>query len=326
MNGATASQDLQVTTSPEVAIDPLRAVRRLGRRASRDGIYVGLIIALLSHFSAYAAPQYTLWEMSLVVGKMQTELHGYFVSAYDVELLGDDDGDDAEEVVADDEEEDDAVEDQEEEVEDDVDPDTSVTQADQTQDTAADETDDEEDDPYDDEEPEDTAEAADIQTAPEDDAVDLSKHFTMVDKDGSKSTGGGFTSSKGKSKKAVHNPNARSGGKGRRGSKGKGKGKKKSRGKKKGRDLSRGLRGSSSAFCPFPPQADLHQIDKATVVLSVTVSGTGRVTSASVVSDPGWGFGAAAKRCIYAQTFPPALDKSGKPITKTGQVNYRFNR
>jgi len=326
VNGSAAHSDFPSATTPGGAMgDPLRAVQRLGRRASRDGIYIGLIIALLSHFSAYTAPQYTLWQMRNVVGKMQTQLHDYFVAAYDVEVLDEEEPPpdaEEEEAVPEEEDEEEVVE---EEVEENLPPETfdqpepPPEQAEEAEDVE------EDDSPYPDEEaPPDTAEAADVMTAPEDGPVDLTDRFTFTDKDGSKSTGGGYTSGKGKGKKPVRNPNARSGGKGRRNSKGKGKGRSKRRGRRKNR--SRGLGGSYRASCPFPPQADLHQVDKATVVLSVTVDPSGRVTNASVISDPGYGFGAAARRCVMAQPFPPALDEDGNPIAKTGTLNYRFTR
>ena len=323
MNGTTAHSDFpRAAHSGGAQADPLRAVRRLGRRASRDGIYLGLIIALVSHFSAFAAPEYTLWQMRNVVDKMQGQLHDYFVAAYDVEMLDEEEPpqDDEEEALVEDDEQD------EEEVVEEEDDDPSEPEIQDP--SEPEETDDaeEEESPYPDEEeaPPDTAEAADVLTAPEDPPVEIPGVYTIPDKDGSKSTGGGYTSGKGKSKKVVRNPNARSGGKGRRTSKGKGKGKRKRKGRQVNR--SRGLGGSYRASCPFPPQADLHQVDKATVVLSVTVDPSGRVTNASVVSDPGYGFGAAARRCVLAQPFPPALDENGKPIAKTGTLNYRFTR
>ena len=325
MNGSAARTDFPTAGHARgTGDDPLRAVKGLGRRASRDGIYLGLIVALLSHFSAFAAPQYTLWQMRGVVDKMQGQLRDYFVTAYDVEMLDEDEPppeEDEEALVEDDEEEDEEVE---EVVEDEDDP--IVPDQTEPEQTEPEQTEPEEDDsPYPDEEaPPDTAEAPDVLTLPNEGPVEIPGVFTVPDKDGSKSTGGGYTSGKGKAKRPVRNPNARSGGKGCRNSKGKGTGKRKRSGRKV--DRSRGLRGSHSADCPFPPQADLHQVDKATVVLSVTVAPSGRVTNASVLSDPGYGFGAAARRCILSMTFPPALNEDGRPIAKTGNLNYRFNR
>lgn len=323
MNGsATARTDLGVT-SRDAAGDPLRAVQHLGRRASRDGIYIGLIVAFLSHFGAFAAPEYTMWQMRGVVDRMQTELHGHFIAAYDVEVLDEDEdeppADDQEELIADEEEEE-------------VDEEAQVEPEPLVQDDAEapEETDEseapEDDNLYPDEEDAapDIAEAADVMTAPEDGPVDLTDRYTFVDKDGSDATGAGYSGAKGKARHAVRNPNARPGGKGRRNSKGKGKGRKKRQRRKV--DRSRGLSGQYNTSCPFPPQADLHQVDKATVMLSVTVSAAGRVLDAHVVSDPGYGFGAAAKRCIMAMSFPAALDESGNPITKTGTVPFRFSR
>ena len=106
-----------------------------------------------------------------------------------------------------------------------------------------------------------------------------------------------------------------------RGSKGKGSSK-----PKKKRNLSRGLGGKFTSNCPFPPQADLHQVDRAVVQLMVTVNASGRVQSARVVSDPGYGFGSQARRCMMARSFPPALDSSGRPVTMTAPMNVQFRR
>ncbi|MCA9623137.1 MAG: energy transducer TonB, partial [Myxococcales bacterium] len=303
--------------------DPLAAVARLGRRASRDGIYVGFIIAILSHFGAYAAPEYSMWQMSQVVGRMQRDLHGFFLQAYDVEMLEDEgQKEEAEEEVVD-ETEDEAEDEAEDE------PDEAVETPTPTPTTTPPPTQDDEpenDDPYPDEEEAapDTAEAPDVMTAPDTAPVDLTGENTFVTKPGSQSTGGGLTSKGGSSKTPVRNKNARSGGKGRRSSKGSGTGKRKRSGG--GRDLSRGISGNFRGSCPFPPQADLNKIDKATVQLSLTVGPDGRVLNATVVGDPGYGFGAAARRCVMAQTFPPPLDSDGKPTTITQVASYHFNR
>ncbi|MEM9696963.1 MAG: ferric siderophore ABC transporter substrate-binding protein, partial [Myxococcota bacterium] len=77
------------------------------------------------------------------------------------------------------------------------------------------------------------------------------------------------------------------------------------------------LGGSSWSNCPFPPQADVEQIDKAVATVAVTVGPDGRARSARVVSDPGYGFGAMAKRCALGQRYRAALNFDGSPITAT---------
>jgi protein TonB len=87
-----------------------------------------------------------------------------------------------------------------------------------------------------------------------------------------------------------------------------------------------GLAGSASWNCPFPPEADADQIDRAVVGVSVTVRADGSAASISVVNDPGHGFGRAAKSCALARSYKPALDRSGTAITTTATINVHFNR
>src|SRR5262249_35098422 len=95
-----------------------------------------------------------------------------------------------------------------------------------------------------------------------------------------------------------------------------------------GPDLSRsvGLAGSASWNCPFPPEADAEQIDQAVVGVQITVRPDGSASSATVVSDPGHGFGRAAKACALARRYQPALDRTGTPIVGSNLVNVRFSR
>jgi protein TonB len=86
------------------------------------------------------------------------------------------------------------------------------------------------------------------------------------------------------------------------------------------------LLGSSSWNCPFPPEADAEQIDRAIVGVQVTVSPDGGALSVSVVSEPGHGFGRAARACALARRYQPAADRSGAPVTSTSLINVRFNR
>jgi protein TonB len=86
------------------------------------------------------------------------------------------------------------------------------------------------------------------------------------------------------------------------------------------------LSGSATWNCPFPPEADAEQIDQAVVGVQVTVLPDGSAKSASVVSDPGHGFGRMAKQCALARRYQPALDRSGAAILGSGLVNVRFSR
>lgn len=78
--------------------------------------------------------------------------------------------------------------------------------------------------------------------------------------------------------------------------------------------------------CPFPKDADADGIDTAKVPVSVTVGPDGRPISATVVRDPGSGFGRNAQRCALAERYEPALDASGKPITQTQVFSITFIR
>lgn len=95
-----------------------------------------------------------------------------------------------------------------------------------------------------------------------------------------------------------------------------------------GEDRSRpiGLVGGASWNCPFPPEADAEQIDQAVVTVQVTVRPDGSALSASVVVDPGHGFGRAARVCALAKRYTPALDRAGNPVLSSHPVNVRFNR
>jgi hypothetical protein len=75
--------------------------------------------------------------------------------------------------------------------------------------------------------------------------------------------------------------------------------------------------------CQFPPEADL---DTAIVSVRVTVQPDGTASDASIVSDPGHGFGAAARTCALAGRYQPALDRSGTSVRASEIVHLRFHR
>jgi len=95
-----------------------------------------------------------------------------------------------------------------------------------------------------------------------------------------------------------------------------------------GPDLSRqvSLQGGSAWNCPFPPEADAEQIDQAVVTVQITVKPDGSVLSASVVRDPGHGFGRQARGCALTRRYLPALDRTGTPILQSIPVNVNFSR
>jgi protein TonB len=68
--------------------------------------------------------------------------------------------------------------------------------------------------------------------------------------------------------------------------------------------------------------------DSGSAAISLVVLPSGQVVRASVASETpaGQGFGAAARRCLTAASFSPALDKSGQTVTAAVTVSVRFTR
>ncbi len=91
-------------------------------------------------------------------------------------------------------------------------------------------------------------------------------------------------------------------------------------------DLSRhaSMEGGSTWQCPFPTEAG--DINDASVTMRVEVDATGHVRHASVVRDPGHGFGREAARCVYEKHWTAALDRRGAPVATTAVVVVRFVR
>lgn len=292
---------------------PLRAVQRLGVRTMRDGMYVGLIVALVAHVAAIGSPDYTMWLMHEAVVKMNRELKAYFKRTYEVEVVAEkekekEDEKPVEEVPIPVETEPEAVA-----------PPLPAPDAKP-----------ENDDPYKDPEPyvppaAQAAEAQDVLTADDDGAVDMTgEGWDIHDNDGSTSRATGTTGKTGRKDGHVTSPNARPDGTGD----GPGKGPPKPPPPPPpAKDLSRAASVVGGSWgCPFPPQADLNQVDRASVTLSITVGANGRASSASVVSDPGYGFGAQARRCAMSKSYVPALNKAGQKIAKTIVVRVKFQR
>jgi protein TonB len=79
--------------------------------------------------------------------------------------------------------------------------------------------------------------------------------------------------------------------------------------------------------CPWPEQAEAEDFDQQVVGLKVVVAEDGRVEKAEIVSDPGFGFGAAARECARRAKFTPARDAQGKIIkAQSPLINVRFVR
>jgi protein TonB len=97
-----------------------------------------------------------------------------------------------------------------------------------------------------------------------------------------------------------------------------------------GPDLSRPptvLSGASWSSCPFPPEADIDQVDYAVATIVVTVRPDGSALSVRVLSDPGHGFGRAARLCALSQRYQPAVDRDGQPaVGTTPPIKVTFTR
>ena len=66
--------------------------------------------------------------------------------------------------------------------------------------------------------------------------------------------------------------------------------------------------------CPWPAEADAQQVNEQTVVVRVAVRADGRADRVDVLSDPGFGFGPAARFCALRTRFEAARDPVGQPI------------
>ncbi|CAN5261544.1 hypothetical protein BH09MYX1_BH09MYX1_17720 [soil metagenome] len=84
--------------------------------------------------------------------------------------------------------------------------------------------------------------------------------------------------------------------------------------------------GTGDWKCPFPPEADLEQIDDASAIVAVTIGVDGRVQSATIDQDPGHGFGREARSCALRESYSAALDRDGKAIVGTKKFRVLFTR
>jgi len=86
------------------------------------------------------------------------------------------------------------------------------------------------------------------------------------------------------------------------------------------------LEGGAQWHCPFPPEADGEEINSAVVPIRVDLDATGLVREVAVLSDPGHGFGREAERCARGKRFTPALDRDGNPIETRVTIRVHFER
>lgn len=279
--------------------DPLRAVLALGERPARVGMVIGVIVAVATHGGAAGNAMASLYEMGGVVAEMRATMKDYYWSLTDVEVdrpKPPPPPPTPEEPPA-------------------PEPEPIAAAPKEAPPKAA--------DPYD--PPPAAAQAQKILTAPEtpDAPLDLTDQG-FVSGEGT-TAGYGQVAAQGTATAPTFNPNAQVGGK----PGGTGTGPVKALPPAPAVDKSRPptLLGGTGWNCPFPPEADVDQVDSAVATVVVTVRADGTAQSVKVVSDPGHGFGRAARLCALGRRWSFGLDASGNPVTgTTPPIKVRFTR
>jgi hypothetical protein len=72
--------------------------------------------------------------------------------------------------------------------------------------------------------------------------------------------------------------------------------------------------------CPFPAEAAANGLMEVVVQARADVAADGTPTAVTIVDDPGFGFGAAARSCVLRQRLKPALDASGARVAGTTEI------
>ncbi len=280
--------------------DPLARVIGLGDRAARTGTIIGLALALSTHGYASARAMMALFDMQHAVGEIRNGLHEYFWTEYDIDLT---------------------PKDQDKPKPEEKPPEPEPQAPPEPVAAPKEKAPAKEEDPYDPPPPPSQAAKVLTQEPDPDEPVDMTGQG-FVTGDGS-GPGFGMVSAAGTGKTPTFDRGASLSGK--EGGTGKGS----NTPPPQGPDLSKavGLVGSSAWDCPFPPEADAEQIDQAVVSIIVTVRPDGTAQSVKVVSDPGTGFGRAARLCALARRYTPALDRTGTPIVSASPpLRVRFTR
>ncbi len=79
--------------------------------------------------------------------------------------------------------------------------------------------------------------------------------------------------------------------------------------------------------CGWPVAAESQSMNEQSAVIKVLVRVDGTVKSATIVSDPGSGFGDAAVACALHTQFKPALSAKGEPVeAQSPPIRVRFTR
>ncbi|PIE06322.1 MAG: hypothetical protein CSA75_00160 [Sorangium cellulosum] len=273
--------------------DPFASVMHFGRHAARTGLVVGFAIALISHGAFAGRALASPLDMRKWADGARDEIRDFLWSTYDIEVAKPEEPAPRE------------VEEEKNEPEEEENEPTEVAPAPTAPIAPA-------------AQPPAAAQAGKILTAPEDpdEPVDLTGDG-FVTGNGDEYVGG-VTAAAGTGSAVTYNKAAAA--TGTPGGTGTGPAPPPPPPKPKGPDRSRAAtisRGSGWSSCPFPAEADTDQVDYAVVTLVVTVRPNGTPRSVRVLSDPGHGFGRAARLCALSKRYTHALDQDGKPIVGT---------
>lgn len=74
---------------------------------------------------------------------------------------------------------------------------------------------------------------------------------------------------------------------------------------------------SLSPNCPWPAAAHEADVYLQHVMVRAVVDASGHAVSAAALSDPGFGFAAAAEACALSSSYSPARDEAGQPVRAT---------
>ncbi len=264
--------------------DPLAHIFDFGAKATRIGLVVGFAIAGMGHGALGVRALVSPVEMRHWAQAAQRQIHEYVWSAYDIEVVKP-----PAPVVPKPEEK----------------PEEAPAPAPAPKENAAPK-------PAEDIPPPAAAKAGNVLTAPVDPSAPVDFTGDGFVTGNADSYVGGVTAAAGTASAPTYNPNAVAGG--TPGSTGTGKA---PTAAKQAVDLSKGasvLSASSWSSCPFPPEADVDQVDFASVSIVVTVREDGTPRSVQILNDPGHGFGRAARLCALSQKYAAARDKDSNPV------------
>ena len=290
--GPNAESSAPALPSPQpVDRDPFEAVLALGDRAARVGLGIGLAIGILSHGAVGGRVLASPTAMRHWAEAAREQLHAYLWGSYDIEVVKPEAPKPVEKPKEPDKEPDEPA------------PVVKIAHAAPIADQAP---------------PPPPAQAGRVLTAPSDpnEPVDLTAEgFAQGN---ATNYTGGSTAPNGTGTVAVYNPHVSA--LGRPGGTGTGSAAPPPPQKPEGPDLSKPpgvASGASWSSCEFPSEADVDQVDYAVVTIVVTVRPDGTPQAVRVQSEPGHGFGRAARNCALSKRYTPGTDHDGNPTTGT---------